>query len=254
MELLGYLILGVAVAAFGTLVGIGGGLILVPLFILVFHWEPNLAVGTSLVVVFFNAISGTVAYMRQKKVYYDAGIRFALATLPGAFLGSYAVAYIPEAEFKVFFGATLMVMAALMFWRNHSKGAPNKGTEVPKNYNRTAGVLLSLGVGFLSSILGIGGGIIHVPAMVYLLAFPAHIATATSHFVLAISSMVGVFSHFLLHNILIKEALMIGVGAVLGAQLGAKMSLKVKSKAILSLLAFCLFGLGARLVFTAGAF
>lgn len=53
MELLGYLILGVAVAAFGTLVGIGGGLILVPLFILVFHWEPNLAVGTSLVVVFF---------------------------------------------------------------------------------------------------------------------------------------------------------------------------------------------------------
>ena len=87
MELLGYLILGVAVAAFGTLVGIGGGLILVPLFILVFHWEPNLAVGTSLVVVFFNAISGTVAYMRQKKVYYDAGIRFALATLPGAFFG-----------------------------------------------------------------------------------------------------------------------------------------------------------------------
>ena len=93
-----------------------------------------------------------------------------------------------------------------------------------------------------------------MPAMVYLLAFPAHIATATSHFVLAISSMVGVFSHFLLHNILIKEALMIGVGAVLGAQIGAKMSLKVKSKAILSLLGFCLFGLGARLVFTAGAF
>lgn len=123
---------------------------------------------------------------------------------------------------------------------------------MPKNYNRTAGVLLSLCVGFLSSILGIGGGIIHVPAMVYLLV--QHIATATSHFVLAISSMVGVFSHFLLHNILIKEALMIGVGAVLGAQLGAKMSLKVKSKAILSLLAFCLFGLGARLVFTAGAF
>ena len=115
-------------------------------------------------------------------------------------------------------------------------------------------MLLSFCVGFLSSILGIGGGIIHVPAMVYLLAFPAHIATATSHFVLAISSMVGVFTHFLLHNILIKEALMIGVGAVLGAQIGAKMSLKVKSKAILSLLAFCLFGLGARLVFTAGAF
>lgn len=65
--------------------------------------------------------------MRQKEVYYDAGIRFALATLPGAFFGSYAVKYIPEAEFKVFFGATLMVMAALMFWRNHSKGAPNKG-------------------------------------------------------------------------------------------------------------------------------
>jgi len=64
--------------------------------------------------------------------------------------------------------------------------------------------------------------------------------------------MFGVMSHFLLHNILIKEALMIGIGAVLGAQIGAKMSLKVRSKAILSLLALCLFSLGMRLVLTAG--
>lgn len=253
MELFGYLLLGGAVGAFGTLVGIGGGLFLVPLFILGFHWEPHLAVGTSLVVVCLNALSGSFAYIRQKKVYYDAAFRFALATLPGAFFGSYVVQYIPAAQFRAVFGVVLMLMAALMFWRNHSKGAPNKGGEVPRHYNRTAGVLLSAGVGFLSSILGIGGGIIHVPAMVYLLGFPAHVATATSHFVLAASSLFGVFSHYLLHNVVADVGLAIGLGAVAGAQWGARLSLKVRSQAILTLLALCLFLLGLRLAWTAGA-
>ena len=66
--------------------------------------------------------------------------------------------------------------------------------ELPKDfqYNRTLGIVASLGVGFLSSIFGIGGGVIHVPLMIYLLGFPVHVATATSHFVLACSSAFGV--------------------------------------------------------------
>ena len=56
-------------------------------------------------------------------------------------------------------------------------------------------LFLSMFVGFISSIFGIGGGIIHVPVMIYALAFPPHMATATSHFVLAVSSFMGVTSH-----------------------------------------------------------
>ena len=86
-------LVGLGVGSFGTLIGAGGGFILVPVFLLLFHYTPQFAVGTSLAIVFFNALSGTIAYMRQKKVYYDAAIRFSLATLPGAVIGSYLAHY-----------------------------------------------------------------------------------------------------------------------------------------------------------------
>lgn len=246
-------VLGFSVGAFGTLIGVGGGIILVPIFLLIFHWTPQHAVGTSLVVVFFNAISGSIAYIRQKRVYYDAAIRFSLATLPGAFIGSYLAVYFTSASFRIAFGALLMIMALLTYFKPAKKAEEAKFDKETFRYNRTLGILLSTLVGFISSIMGIGGGIIHVPAMVYLLAFPPHIATATSHFVLAASSLFGVISHFLLNNILIKPALLIGIGAVLGAQFGARLSLKVKSRSIMVILAVALFLVGLRLIFTANA-
>ncbi|MDU2064005.1 MAG: sulfite exporter TauE/SafE family protein [Sporomusaceae bacterium] len=254
MLILSYLALGLFIGAFGTLVGVGGGFLLVPLFIMVFHWSPAHAVGTSLAIVFLNALSGSIAYVKQKKVYYDAAIRFSLATLPGAFLGSYLVQYFTGATFRTAFGVLLLIIAVLMFFRPSAKGQQPAFDAKTFTYNRVFGVLLSLVVGFLSSILGIGGGVIHVPAMVYLLSFPPHIATATSHFVLCISSFVGVISHFLLGNILLMPAATIGIGAVIGAQAGAKLSTKTKSRVIMILLAVALFGLGLRLIFTAHAF
>ncbi|MEN6414060.1 MAG: sulfite exporter TauE/SafE family protein [Veillonellales bacterium] len=244
-------VLGFSVGTFGTLVGIGGGIILVPIFLMIFHWTPQHAIGTSLVVVFFNAMSGSIAYIRQKRVYYDAAIRFSLATLPGAFIGSYLAVYFTGSSFRIAFGILLMIMAILTYFKPAKKA---EGATFDKNtfhYNRTFGVFISLLVGFISSIMGIGGGIIHVPAMVYLLAFPPHIATATSHFVLAASSLFGVVSHFMLNNILIKPALLIGFGAVLGAQFGARLSLKVKSRSIMLILAITLFLVGIRLIFAA---
>ncbi len=87
-----------------------------------------------------------------------------------------------------------------------------------------------------------------MPAMIFLLSFPTHIATATSHLVLAISSFFGVASHLVLHHVLLKEALLIGAGAVAGAQFGAFLSIKAKSRLILSLLSLALFFLGLRLI------
>ncbi len=246
-----FFLLGLSVGAFGTLVGIGGGFILVPLFLLVYHWIPQQAIGTSLTVVLLNAVSGTLAYIRQKKVYYDAAIRFSIATLPGAFAGSYAAQYFTGTTFRITFGCFMLLISAIIFYRSSPKGASDEFDKASFVYNRPLGISLSALVGFLSSILGIGGGIIHVPAMVYLLGFPTHIATATSHFVLAVSSFTGVASHFLLGNILTIPALTIGAGAVVGAQIGARLSSKVKSKRILVLLSAALFLLGLRLITTA---
>ena len=84
--------------------------------------------------------------------------------------------------------------------------------------------------------------------MIYLLGFPVHVATATSHFVLACSSAFGVISHFLLDHIVWLPAICISIGAAIGAQIGAKLSKKTKSKVILGLLSLAMFALGCRLI------
>lgn len=243
-----FLAMGFSVGAFGTLIGVGGGIIFVPIFLLALHWTPQYAIGTSLTIVFLNALSGSIAYIRQKKVYYDAVVRFSLATIPGALAGGYLAEYFTGNSFRIAFGLLLVFLAIIMFFRSSPKQDAAEFDKDTFTYNRTAGVLLSVAIGFISSIFGIGGGVIHVPAMVYFLGFPTHIATATSHCVLAISSFFGVISHYLAHNILVEPALLIGFGAIVGAQFGARLSVKVKSRSILMLLALALLGLGLRLI------
>ena len=140
-------------------------------------------------------------------------------------------------------------MALIMYWNStHKPSTDTPFEEKTFHYNKTLGIVSSLFVGLLSSIFGIGGGIIHVPLMIYLLGFPVHIATATSHFVLAVSSCMGVISHFLLDHIVWLPAIALGIGASLGAQIGAKLSKKTKPKIILVLLSCAVFALGIRLV------
>ena len=258
MEYLFFLLLGIGVGTFGTLVGLGGGLICMPIFIffmsdggiLPYFSTAGQIAGTSMFVVMSNAVSGTLAYIVQKRVYFRAAVPFALATLPGAFLGSYIVDNFSLSMLNLYFGAFLLFMAVLMYWNaTHKHHSDTK--ELPPNFkfNKMLGIASSTFVGFLSSIFGIGGGVIHVPLMVYLLGFPVHVATATSHFVLAVSAISGVVSHFLLSHIVWAPALGIGIGAVIGAQIGAKISKKTRSKVILALLSASMFALGLRLMF-----
>ena len=253
MEFLLFLLLGLGVGIFGTLVGIGGGIILIPIFIMfltpsIFHSAPQI-VGTSIFVVFTNALSGTLAYIRQKRVLFSAAVPFAIATRPGAFLGSYVADWFDARTLNLSFGAFLLCMALIMYWNStHKPSTDTPFEEKTFHYNKTLGIVSSLFVGLLSSIFGIGGGIIHVPLMIYLLGFPVHIATATSHFVLAVSSCMGVISHFLLDHIVWLPAIALGIGASLGAQIGAKLSKKTKPKIILVLLSCAVFALGIRLV------
>lgn len=238
---------GIGVGTLGSIVGIGGGIFIVPVFLLILHYPPQAAAGTSLAIVFFNALSATIAFMRQNLIYYDAAIRFSLAALPGAVLGSIMSRYFTGPFFSVAFGALLLLLALFLALRPHDKAKPALG-QVPGDYNRLTGTSLSTLVGFFSSIFGVGGGVIHVPAMIGILGFPVHVATATSQFILAFSSLCGLISHFVLGNVLPLPALAVGSGAVLGAQIGARLAPKLKSHTVTQLLCAVLFVLGLRMI------
>ena len=236
MEVAGFLALGILVGLLGALLGIGGGMVIVPLLVFVWDYEPQLAIGTSVLVVLLNAVSGTWGYIRQKKVCVDAALKFAVATVPGAFLGSYAAEYLQGRLFYLVFGAFFALAAINMYRKaNRESTIQTFRDDVPEVYNWQLGVLCSIGVGFLASILGIGGGIVHVPFMVYVLNFPVHVAIATSTCILAVSSLAGLVSHAMLGHIVWTSGLAIGAGAFIGAQGGVALAQRLQSGILMKL-------------------
>ena len=122
-------------------------------------------------------------------------------------------------------------------------------------YNLWQGIGISAVVGFVSSLLGIGGGIVHVPVMVVMLRFPVYVATATSHFVLALMALEATVVHVadgtLAWNVVLARSSAIAVGAIVGAQVGAYFSHRVRGDTILRALGGALILVAARLVWVA---
>ena len=234
LEGAGLVALGFAVGTYGTLVGVGGGFFLVPV-LLFMHNPPRIAAGTSLAVVFANAASGTVSFLRQRRVDVRTGTIFAVAGAPGAFLGAYADQHMPHRVFALLFAALLVGVAARLLF-----GAPvlaGDGTPVVHRSvgraNAARAAAIGLGVGFVASAFGIGGGVIQVPAMVYLFGFPAHIAAATSQFTIACTSLFGAVSHAYFGDVLVTPAALMAAGAIAGAQVGVQLSNRIHADRLL---------------------
>ncbi|GAC1574261.1 MAG: sulfite exporter TauE/SafE family protein [Candidatus Dormibacteria bacterium] len=259
------LAIGFGVGAFGTLIGAGGGFILVPILLLLYPTEtPTQLTSVSLATVFANAGSGTVAYLRARRVDLRSAALFSVATLPGAVLGALTVSVLSRTVFNVIFGAVLTVLSVVLISnpeRRLQLGRMFPATERRElvdaeghtyryRYNLPLALAASTMVGFLSSLLGIGGGIIHVPFMAQVLGFPTHIATATSHAVLAVMAGAGTLTHLVqgAFNATLYRTLFLGAGVVLGAQLGARLSGRVRAAWLLRLLALALLLVGLRLL------
>jgi uncharacterized protein len=246
---------GFFVGAFGTLIGAGGGFILVPILLYMFPAEsPEVLTSISLAVVFLNSASGTVAYARKKCVDFRAGLIFALASMPGAIIGALSVAKVSRQTFEPVFGVLMIAGGLFVFFkpnRNPTNGPQQKSDRRKTVYDLRFGIVISIFVGFISSFLGIGGGIIHVPTLIHLLDFPVQIATATSQFVLMIMAFVGTVVHLFEGTLLphLEKVFYIGLPAVLGAQLGAILSQRVKEAWITRALAVALVLVGLRLIF-----
>lgn len=265
------IITGFLIGTFGTLIGAGGGFLLVPLLILT-HPElsPDIITAVSISIVAVNAISGSLAYGRSGRIDFKAGWLFALYTIPGSIIGVFLTRFIPKESFYLVFGVLLLSLAAFLLFKNRKNAVPvikthpatgnwkhhhltdREGIAFSYTYNQNYGILVSIVVGFISPLLGIGGGIIHVPAMVQWLQFPVYIATATSHFILAIMSTVSVIVHIVQGSYddpyVLKMVAGLCIGVIPGAQLGAWLSHKIKTLTIIKILAICIGLVGIRIL------
>lgn len=263
--------LGIGVGCYGTLIGAGGGFVLMPVLLLLYpNQSADLLTSISLAVVFFNALSGSEAYALLKRIDYRTGLMFSIATIPGAVLGALNISHVPRRLFDLIFAVLLLAAAVFLSWRPRRSGGDRKfvsaghqgtvrrltdahGLKYEYEFQSSLGVAISVIVGYVSSFLGIGGGIIHVPALCYLLNFPVHIATATSHFILAIMALTGTVVHILTgtfdHGV--HRTIALAIGVVLGAQIGARLSEKVRGNWIIRGLAMALGLVGLRILILA---
>ena len=220
-----------------------------PLLVLLYPQQnPERLTSISLAVVFFNSLSGSEVYAHMKRIDYRSGIIFALATIPGAILGAIHTSLISRRLFDGLFVIVLLAASAFLLFHLNLIERPRKE---PAPHQSERHIVDAAGISYNYSFnLGIGGGIIHVPALVYLLQFPVHIATATSHFVLAIMALTGTLVHMVMGTFShgVHQTIALAIGVVLGAQLGAYLSNRIKGTWIIRSFALALGVIGIRIL------
>ncbi|MDC3412347.1 sulfite exporter TauE/SafE family protein [Aquibacillus sp. 3ASR75-11] len=261
------LLIGFLSAFIGSIVGFGGGILLVPILLLlseispVFSWAtPQSIVGLSLVVMVFTALSSTLSYIKKKRVDYKSGFIFLSGALPGGIVGSWLNQYIQSNVFSLYFGVIVLLISFLFFLKKQEKLAnPTVLSGMQRNvmidgkehfysYSVTGAVILTFAVGVLSGLFGIGGGSLMVPAMILMFGFPPHIATATSMFMIFFLSTISSITHITLGNVLWEYVVFFIPGAWIGGTIGAKVNQRLKGNTVEWFLRILLIVIGIRLI------
>lgn len=251
---LGLFALGASAGIVGTLVGLGGGFIIVPILRLVYLLAPAEAAGISLVMVLANAASGSVAYVKQRRADVRTAVLVAAAGIPASLIGARLVHFVSRAFFDLVFGLVLAYFFYVTMRRRRSGGAEKplvrglvERTHVDRDgrsftYGTSVPLVLATGalLGFSSAFLGIGGGIIFVLVFIGLFRMPPHVVSATSTLAILLTSPAGVITHALQNDIVWSYAAPLALGGLAGGQIGPRIGKRISSPRLLDVMAFAI--------------
>jgi len=254
-----------AVAAVGigilaSMIGVGGGFLVVPMLILGWGFSAQDAAGTSLLMIVFTSTSSTLAYWRQHRIDLPLGLALAAATLPGALVGAYLTSLLSSKILEGMLGIFLAGIAVKMFLARELPDRVGEGTSSTRRIIDAHGHVfeysprLSLGIpgsflaGMTSGLFGIGGGVLVVPLLRLGLKVPMHIAAPTSMFMMIFTSVGGGLAHAALGHARVSYAIPLILGIIVGTQTGARLARTTRSKVLELILAACLMVVGLRMV------
>jgi uncharacterized membrane protein YfcA len=237
---------------FGALVGVGGGLIIVPLLVAL-GIDLHTAIGVSLLGVIAVSTAGSVPYLKHGFVNVRLGLTLLVATATGGIVGSYVAGLLDAQTLSAIFGVVLVIVAVQML-RGRSRppaevvGEP-AGLDIDANYvepttgetieyratNVGVAAFVSLFAGGISGLLGVGGGIVNVPTMNVLMRVPIRVATATSTFMLGATAAAGAVLYLARGQIEPLLAAAVVVGVLAGATVAARLSRRLPREVLSAL-------------------
>jgi uncharacterized membrane protein YfcA len=231
-----------------SMFGQGGGSIYSPMLILL-GYATVLATSTSLVLNLITSLSAGYIFYRNKTIDYKASFTFVPGIILGAFIGGALSKSVNTTVLLWLFVFFLVILGARMLYTYWEK---RRGEEkLPTSLSTEMYVLIvffSFAVGIISGLLGVGGGILIVPFMVYVCKYPTKFAAGSSHLIISFSALAGIIGHAATHRLDIQLIVVTGVAVLIGGNLGARLSFKFKSSTIKAGLGLIMWALATQLL------
>jgi uncharacterized membrane protein YfcA len=242
---LGLFALALAVGTYGSIIGAGGGFIMVAALVLFFDLSGAEAVGTSVMTILFVQLSGALTYDRAGMIDRPTARWFATGSVPMAFAAAALVANrIPQRTFDLLIGSMLLALGAWVIFGRTSEESTWQPSEPQKVQLIGAGSM----VGAIGGAFGVGGGLVTVPLLRSLQKLPTKRATATTTAIGAASGVAGAVGHTLADNPKWSYVPFVIAGAILGGRLGSSSADRLSQQTVAWLLAVGLLASGAPLL------
>jgi len=248
--LVGLFAAGLTAGTLGALLGLGGGIFLVPLLAHLFGYPLRYAVGASLVSVLATSAAVAAAEKKGRVADVSLGLRLEIATAAGAVLAGWVAAHIPVTLLGVGF-AIVAFGTAWYTLRAHGPRASAEAPSAPGDYQVRRwkiGYAAASLAGAASGLFGVGGGFLKVPVMQSVMGVPLPVATATSNFMIGITAAASVFVYLGRGDVLPLVAVPTALGVLLGATLGVRLQSHIAPRLLRWSLAVLLVVLGAQVL------
>lgn len=262
-------VVGFVGGAFGSMVGLGGGVFIIPALALFLDVPIHSAIAASLVAVVATSTTAAAAYVRDDLSNMRLGMTMETMTVTGAFLGGLAGTALSKGVLSGVFGGIMIVVALYMgLHRDNVKVSPpvcedlgllgasycdrNLNTSVRYRVRRLPmGMAASFVAGGVSGLLGVGGGFLKVPTMVLAMGVPVRAAVSTSSFMIGVTACAGAAVYFARGLVDPVITVPVVLGVIVGAYLGSKLAVRIRSSVLAVTLAVVLFALSVQMILAA---
>ncbi|GAA6825598.1 sulfite exporter TauE/SafE family protein [Helicobacter pylori] len=256
MAIVVLILIGMISAIIGSLIGIGGGIIIVPTLVylgsktdLLTGITTQTAVGISSLTLVFTGLFSIIAYRKKGKNAIDLkhGFLFSIGIIPGSLVGAYLSRFLNDVYFNIIFGIFLFIISIVLIVKDYL--ASKKSSDAEKKVNTPVAIIFSFFVGISAGLFGIGGGVLMTPLMIIAFNFSPHVAVATSMIIIFTSSLASTLGHIVQGHVIWHYGLVLIIASYVGTKIGVTINRKIDSAKLSNLLKIVLILMSIYLIY-----